>query len=79
MGWERPVSCSTAKTSYWWEAKWSIQKLRAYVARVTYVKLGEEKSEERRRNGESRAENDSKIANIHLGYIGVLSDDAEIY
>jgi len=54
-------------------------KLCTQATATTHVELGEEESEERRRNGESRAEDDSEVANVHLGYVGVLSDNAEIY
>ena len=43
-----------------------------------YIELGEQESEERRRNGEGGTEHDPEIPDVHFGDLGVLCDDAEV-
>ena len=44
----------------------------------TYVELGQQEAEKWRRNGERWREHDPEVAEVHLGYLGILCDDAKI-
>ena len=45
---------------------------------VTHVELDEEEGEERLWDGERRREDDTEVAKVHLGRVGVLRDQAQV-